>query len=144
MIEQIVHNNTLIAIIIRGEHKKDGVEFFTPHSFSQQLGYMKRPKGYFIEPHTHRIVERKVSHTQEVLHVKSGKIKITLFGNDRAFISEVVFYQGDTVLLAAGGHSVEMLEDSELIEIKQGPYLNDEDKVRFYPAMANNERRDRN
>jgi hypothetical protein len=142
MIEQIIHNKTLIAIIIRGGYEKDGVEFFTPHSFSQQLGYMKRPKGYFIEPHTHRIVERKVSHTQEVLHVKSGQIKIILFGTDQSLIQEVIFYKGDTVLLAAGGHSVEMLEDSELIEIKQGPYLNDDDKVRFYPAMANNEERD--
>jgi len=139
MIEQVLYNDAIIAIIIRGEYRKDGVEFFTPHTFSQQLGYMCRPKGYFIEPHTHRIVERKVSHTQEVLHVKSGKIKISLFDNNQVFIKEVIFFKGDTVLLATGGHSVEMLEDSELIEIKQGPYLNDDDKVRFSPAMARNE-----
>jgi hypothetical protein len=142
MVEQITYNNVVIAILIRSEHKKDGVEFFTPHSFSQQLGYMKRPKGYIVEPHTHRIVERKVSNTQEVLHVKSGRVKLTLFGNDKAFIKEIEIKRGDTVLLASGGHSVEMLEDSELIEIKQGPYLSDEDKVMFTPVMAHNDNRD--
>jgi uncharacterized protein YjlB len=103
---------------------------------------MKRPKGYIVEPHTHRIVERKVSNTQEVLHVKSGRVKLTLFGNDKAFIKEIEIKRGDTVLLASGGHSVEMLEDSELIEIKQGPYLSDEDKVMFTPVMAHNDNRD--
>jgi hypothetical protein len=141
MIEQVTHNNLIIAIIIRAEFEKDGVEFFTPHNFSQQLGYMKRPKGYYIEPHSHRIVERKVSHTQEVLHVKSGKIKINLFANDQAFIQELIATKGDTILLATGGHAIEMMEESELIEIKQGPYLNDNDKVRFPPVMAINERK---
>jgi hypothetical protein len=142
MIEQVLHKGAIIAIIIRGEYKKDGVEFFTPHEFSQQLGYMNRPKGYFIEPHSHRIVERKVSHTQEVLHIKSGKIKISVFDNQQTFIEELILVKGDTILLATGGHSVEMLEDSELIEIKQGPYLSDDDKILFSKAMARNEERD--
>jgi hypothetical protein len=86
-------------------------------------------------------VERKVFTTQEVLHIKSGKIKITLFSNEQAFIKELILLKGDTVLLATGGHSVEMLEDSELIEVKQGPYLDDEDKVRIFPAMVDNEQR---
>jgi hypothetical protein len=143
MIEQVIHKGAIIAIVIRGEYKREGVEFFTPHDFSQQLGYMNRPKGYFIEPHSHRIVERKVSHTQEVLHLKSGKIKIGLFDNDQAFIKELVCSKGDTVLLATGGHSVEMLEDSEIIEIKQGPYLSDDDKIKFSQAMISNEERNR-
>lgn len=39
--------------------------------------------------------------------------------------------RGDVILLAAGGHGFEMLEDAEMIEIKQGPYCDDVDKVRF-------------
>ena len=139
MFEKIIHNKTIIAIVIRAEFQKSGIEFFTPPDFSQQLGYMQRPKGYFIEPHVHNIVERTVTHTQEVLHIKNGRIKIDLFDDQRLFIKEIILLKGDTVLLASGGHSVEMLDDSELIEIKQGPYLNDDDKVRFTPATVKDE-----
>lgn len=131
MVEEIVdHSNVLLAIIIRAEYKKEGIEFFTPHHFSQQLGYMNRPKGYKIEAHTHRIVERKVSVTQEVLVVKSGSIKVRLFGVNQMFVKERILYPGDIILMAKGGHSVEMLEDTELIEVKQGPYT-EADKIRF-------------
>ena len=42
-----------------------------------------------------------------------------------------ILEQGDVILLADGGHGFKMLEDSEIIEIKQGPYSGDKDKVRF-------------
>ena len=45
MIEKIIHKNIIIAIIIRNDYKKDGIEFFTPNNFSQQLGYMSHKKG---------------------------------------------------------------------------------------------------
>ena len=121
----------IVAIIIRADFKKDGIEFFTPEHFSQQLGYMNRPKGYIVEPHIHKLVERKVTHTQEVLYVKSGKIKVGLFNNDHAFIGDRTLLTGDIILLSTGGHSVEWLEDSELIEIKQGPYAGYSDKIKI-------------
>ncbi len=49
MIENIVCNATLMAIIIRAGFKQNGITFFTPGEFSQQLGYMNRPKGYVID-----------------------------------------------------------------------------------------------
>jgi hypothetical protein len=139
MIEKISHDGLILAIIIRSDFKKKGIEFFTPKHFSQQLGYMCRPKGYVVEPHSHRVVERKVSLTQEVLFVKSGKIRIELFDAQQTFIEECIIAAGDTILLATGGHGLEMLEESELIEIKQGPYVNDDDKVRFTSVIENNE-----
>jgi hypothetical protein len=42
-----------------------------------------------------------------------------------------VLNSGDIILLANSGHGVVMLEESEIIEIKQGPYLEKDDKVRF-------------
>jgi hypothetical protein len=139
MIEEIRDKDTIFAIVIRSYFKKDGIEFFTPNGFSQQLGYMNRPKGYAVEPHSHRKVERRVARTQEVLHIKSGKVKITIFDNNHDFFKECIVEKGDTILLANGGHALEMLEDSELIEIKQGPYGGDDDKVRFTIAKTNNE-----
>lgn len=131
MIDCIKDREQIIAIIIKADYTKEGIDFFTPGNFSQQLGYMNRAKGYKIQAHFHRIIERTVSLTQEVLVVKSGKVRVDLFDNQQEFLTSRVIEKGDVILLASGGHGFEMLENSELIEVKQGPYSSDDDKVRF-------------
>lgn len=131
MIEEIFHNSTLLSVIIRANYKKEGISFFTPGDFSQQLGYMNRPKGYVIDPHVHNLIERKVTLTQEVLYIKQGRVRVDFYDEERNYLESKVVSTGDVILLAAGGHGFEMLEDAEMIEIKQGPYCGDEDKVRF-------------
>jgi mannose-6-phosphate isomerase-like protein (cupin superfamily) len=131
MIEKIEHNNQMLALIIRSSFSKQGIEFFTPQDFSQQVGYMNRPAGYVINPHVHRLVERKVTLTQEVLYLKSGKVKVDFYDDDRNYLESRVIEEGDVILLAAGGHGFEMIENSEMIEVKQGPYCGDEDKIIF-------------
>ena len=54
MMEQIVNNGLILSIIIRANFCKDGIDFFTPETFSQQLGYMNRAKGYVIETNVHK------------------------------------------------------------------------------------------
>jgi mannose-6-phosphate isomerase-like protein (cupin superfamily) len=134
MIHQITHNNKILAIIIKRNFQKDGIEFFTPDDFSQQLAYMKRPKGYIIKPHIHNIVERKVEYTQEVLFIKRGKVRVDFYDEDRNYLKSVILDEGDVILLAHGGHVFEMIEETEIIEVKQGPYAGDMDKVRFEPV----------
>lgn len=131
MIEQITNGNIILGIIIYHNYKKDGIDFFTPDDFSQQLGYMNRPKGYIIKPHTHNLVERKVMLTQEVLIIKRGKIRVDFYNNDQDYLESRVLETGDIILLANGGHGFEMLEQSEILEVKQGPYCGEKDKVRF-------------
>ena len=131
MIEQIINSQTILAIIIRSNYKKEGISFFTPNDFSQQLGYMSRPKGYVIEPHVHRLVERKVTITQEVLYIKSGSMKVDFYDDCQHYLETRILSKGDVILLASGGHGFEMLDETEIIEIKQGPYAGDEDKVKF-------------
>lgn len=133
MIETIKHIDQTIGIIIRSNFHKDGIEFFTPHMFSQQLGYMNRPAGYTIDPHVHNPVERAVVWTQEVLFIKSGKVRVDFFTDGRHYLESRVVSTGDVILLAAGGHGFEMLEPTEMIEVKQGPYCGDQDKTRFEP-----------
>jgi len=123
--------NILLAIIIRREYKAEGIEFFTEHEFSQQLGYMNRPRGYRIAPHKHRELSREVKQTQEVLLVRSGKLRVDLYTDEHILVESVVVQEGDVILLASGGHGFEMLEDSEIIEVKQGPYHGDQDKIQF-------------
>lgn len=133
MIKQITHNNKILAIVIKKNFQKDGIEFFTPNEFSQQLAYVKRPAGYIIKPHIHNIVERKVKYTQEVLFIKRGKLRVDFYDDNRNYLKSIILTEGDVILLAHGGHGFEMLEDTEIIEVKQGPYAGEMDKVRFEP-----------
>ncbi len=140
MIEQIIFNNKLLSIIIKKEFKKDGIEFFTPDDFSQQLGYMNRPKGYIIPPHVHNPVTREVQYTKEVLYIKNGKVRVDFYDEVQNYLQSTILESGDVILLAYGGHGFEMLEESEIIEIKQGPYAGEADKTRFEPISKENVR----
>jgi mannose-6-phosphate isomerase-like protein (cupin superfamily) len=131
MIENIFHNKRLLSVIIRSNYKSEGIKFFTPDDYSQQLAYMNRAKNYIIPPHVHNSVERNVHFTQEVLVIKSGKVRVDYYDDAKIYLESRVLYKGDVVLLAYGGHGFEMLEDSEIIEVKQGPYAGERDKVRF-------------
>ena len=130
-IKQIEHNGKILAIIISNDYSKDGVEFFTPNDFSQQLAYMKHPKGKRIDAHTHNVVPREVSYTKEVLVIRKGKLRVDFYEDDQTYIESHIVNQGDIILLAFGGHGFECLEEVEMVEIKQGPYLGEQDKVRF-------------
>ncbi len=131
MIEKIKANDKIIALIIRAGYHKEGIEFFTPNDFSQQLAYMNRPAGYKIAPHVHNKVQREVFYTQEVLFIKKGKVKIDFYDNDKNRIETSILETGDVIMLASGGHGFEMLEPTEMIEVKQGPYAGENDKTRL-------------
>jgi hypothetical protein len=133
-IEYIKHMDQTIGIIIRSNFHSEGIEFFTPDMFSQQLGYMNRPAGYTIAPHVHNPVKRDVMWTQEVLFIRSGKVRVDFFTDGRHYLESRIVSTGDVLLLSAGGHGFEMLEASEMIEVKQGPYCGDQDKTRFEPV----------
>ena len=77
MIQNIVHKKTILAKIIRSSYlKKKGINFFTSNKLSQQVAYMNHPKGYTIDPHTHKKNTRTISGTSEVLIILQGKLKI--------------------------------------------------------------------
>ena len=130
-IRHIFHESTMIALIIPGDYRDSGIKFFTPKEFSQQLGYMNRPAGYTIQPHIHNEIHREVTLTQEVLIVKSGRVEIDFYSSNQEYLESVQLVAGDIILLAAGGHGLNFLEESEIIEVKQGPHAGEEDKTRF-------------
>jgi mannose-6-phosphate isomerase-like protein (cupin superfamily) len=134
MIDKIHYAGTEYAFIIRHEFNKDGVEFFTPSEYSQQIGYMKRTTGHVIPPHVHNPVHREVHYTREVLFIKSGRVRVDFYDNNQKYLESTILRAGDVVLLAFGGHGFEILEESEIIEVKQGPYAGDKDKSRFEPV----------
>ena len=131
MIETIAHDEKIIALIISHRFSASGVHFVTPEEFSQQMAYMCHPAGRIIAPHTHNQVHRSVLQTQEALFVRRGKIRVDFYDPSQNYLDSRLIGTGDVILLASGGHGFEFLEESEVIEVKQGPYLGEEDKTRF-------------
>lgn len=134
MVEYITNNQDVLAIILRGDYCSEGISFFTPDDFSQQLAYMQHPRGRLIEPHQHNIVPRSITYTQEVLIIKRGKLRVDFYGPDKVYLQSRILSGGDIILLASGGHGFEVLEDIEMVEVKQGPYTGEGDKTRFTPT----------
>lgn len=130
-VEFVGDSGNPMAILVRSDASVDGIEFFTPGTFSQQLGLMSRPSGYVVPAHTHNLVERTITQTQEVLLLRKGRIRVTIYGLEDQAISVLEMAPGDVILLAHGGHKIEMLEKSEILEVKQGPYAGPNDKTHF-------------
>lgn len=120
-----------IAIIIRNEYNCEGVDFITPEDYSQQVAYMHHPAGKVIDAHVHNLVHRNVVMTQEVLVIKKGKLRVDFYDDYQDYLESTILEQGDVILLVSGGHGFVVLEDVDMIEVKQGPYSGEKDKIRF-------------
>jgi mannose-6-phosphate isomerase-like protein (cupin superfamily) len=131
MVQEIKYNNELLAIILSADFDQPGIHFFTPDSFSQQVAYMRHPAGKIIAPHVHNLVRREVFYTQEVLLLKKGKLRVDFYNEQQEYFESYILKAGDVILLVKGGHGFEVLEEVEMVEVKQGPYVGNEDKTRF-------------
>ena len=135
MVQEIKHNSKLLAIIISCKYSEPGIHFFTPDDFSQQMAFMKHPSGKIIQPHIHNPIKREVHYTKEVLFIRSGKLRVDFYTEEQDYIDSRILRSGDVILLSEGGHGFEMLEETEMIEVKQGPYAGEMDKTRFVPKL---------
>ncbi|MFT4061926.1 MAG: hypothetical protein QM642_06175 [Edaphocola sp.] len=122
MIEHISKDGIIFAIIIRSTYSSNGIEFFSPPDLPMQLGYMKRPKDYVIEAHKHSFVTLQVDKISETLFIKSGEVHAYLYDENDALFTECTLKQGDVVMFTGYGHRFKVLEEAEIIEVKQGPY----------------------
>jgi mannose-6-phosphate isomerase-like protein (cupin superfamily) len=132
----ISHAGKVLAMILPGQFSEPGIHFFTPPEFSQQLAYMQHPAGKQILPHVHNEVVREVLLTQEVLFIRKGRLRVDFYDDAKQYLESRILGAGDTILLASGGHGFEVLEDLEMIEVKQGPYNGDRDKTRFESTVS--------
>jgi hypothetical protein len=134
MLETIEHDGKILALLLRSHEFSPGISFVTPSNFSQQLAHMRHPEGKVILPHVHNQVAREIFYTQEVLLIKRGRLRMDLYDDDKNYLESRVLRAGDIVLLASGGHGFTVLEEIEMIEVKQGPHVGDQDKTRFTPV----------
>lgn len=130
-LEYIYNMGELIAVILRDNFRSEKVVFLTPGNLSQQLGYHNRKKGEVIRAHKHIYNRREVYFTQETIFIKDGKVRVNFYDSYGKHIGSEVLGKGDIILLCGGGHGFDILEDTVMVEIKQGPYVGDEDKERF-------------
>ena len=120
----------IIAIVVKREFEKDGVNFVSKKDFPLQLGISSYKEGERIKAHFHIEKERKVNKIQEVVHIESGRTRVGLYDLNGKKIKSVELSEGDTILFVSGGHGFEMLEGTKIIEVKQGPYFGvEEDKI---------------
>ena len=136
-IEKVEKKNRLLAMIIRNEYQCEGVDFITPSEYSQQVAYMHHQTGKDIDAHVHNMVHRNVVLTQEVLFIKKGILRVDFYDEYEDYLEIRNLYAGDIILLVSGGHGFHVVEEVEMIEVKQGPYAGDQDKKRFQGVDEN-------
>ena len=130
-VEEVKKKNKLLAMIIRNDYECEGVDFITPNEYSQQVAYMHHPTGKVIDAHVHNLIHRNVVMTQEVLFIKKGVLRVDFYDEYEDYLESKKLYAGDVILLISGGHGFQVIEEVEMIEVKQGPYSGDQDKKRF-------------
>ena len=140
MTEEIVIDGQLCAILLTATYDEPGIQFFTRDDYSQQLASMSYPAGKVIPAHTHNPVRREVFYTQEALFIRKGKVRVDFYSQQREYRKSRMLGRGDVILLIAGGHGFEVIEELNMVEVKQGPYAGEMDKTRFkaeLPAKLN-------
>lgn len=131
LVEKVVWQNVPLAYIIRSELMPAETTFLTPPEFKQQVGFVVYTSGGEIQRHTHRPLERHLVGTSEVLIVRKGRCEIDIYTDDRKLVATRELRKGDIMLMVGGGHGFRMLEDTVLLEVKQGPYTGIDEKERF-------------
>ena len=130
-IECITWSAEPLCYIIRRELKPPRTTFVTPPEFPLQVGYVVRGAGEEIPRHAHRPVGRTISTTSEVLFVQRGRCELDIYSGDRQHVATRELREGDLVIIVGGGHGFRIIEDTVLLEVKQGPYAAAGDKERF-------------
>ncbi len=130
-VEEVKKKNKLLAMIIRNSYSCEGVDFITPNEYSQQVAYMHHPTGKMIDAHVHNMVYRNVVLTQEVLFIKKGILRVDFYDDYEDYLESKELHAGDIILLISGGHGFHVIEEVEMVEVKQGPYAGENDKKRF-------------
>lgn len=122
--EFIKEKNKVLVLILRNGNFREGLNFYTKDKDFIQVATWNYNKGKKTIPHSHKVVKRTAKRTQEVIYVKSGKIKTGIYNNKGNLIKKLTLKTGDIAIIFAGGHAYEVLENhTQVLEIKNGPYL---------------------
>jgi uncharacterized protein with PhoU and TrkA domain len=130
-IEHITRAGRTLVTIVRAELAPEATLFVTPEDWSQQVGYVVYRAGGEVARHAHRQLERHIVGTGEVIVVRSGRCELDVYDDERTLLATRELRTGDVMIMSGGGHGFRMLEDTVLLEVKQGPYAGEDEKERF-------------
>ncbi|MDP6703953.1 MAG: hypothetical protein QF775_00530 [archaeon] len=125
--KKILYKDTLVGIKISSLSEKTSP--ITDEKEPLQVVTLKHPKEAYLVAHTHTPQERTTAKLQECLIVKKGRIKIDLYGPNKVMFREIELSEGEMFILQNGGYGIHMLEDSEVIEVKNGPFIEDKEMI---------------
>ena len=129
MIDRIECEGKVLALIVRQGVVPEGVNFFTDAENSLQLGVLRHKQGFRVKAHIHRRSAKTIEDVQEVLYIEHGRVEAEFYNDSGTKIGATTLNAGDTILQISGGHGFNVLEDSQIMEVKQGPYRGvEEDK----------------
>src|SRR3989338_11136750 len=123
--DKYIYKNILVALRIRA--KPNGSIPRTHPKEPLQVITLKHPKGKYLDAHMHKPKKRQTASLQECLIVNKGKIKIDLYAPDKTMFKKVVLGEGEMPILMHGGYCIHLFEESEMFEVKNGPFV--EDKI---------------
>ena len=133
MIETIDSDGQVLAYVVRTNGRlPEQTTFLTPWDCNLQVGYVVYPAGGEIARHIHLPVERHLVAGTEVLIVQHGRCEVDVYTDDQRLVASRELAEGDVLIAVAGGHGFRVLDDTVLLEVKQGPYPGvGADKQRF-------------
>lgn len=123
MAEYIRWKDQTLGIFIRGYESPDKTQFLTTNEEPLQCGLGVFKKGGHVEPHKHVSDPATISEFQEFILIRKGKALAEVYTPDGDPVCKIEMNAGDSLLLLRGGHSFKFLEDTHLLEVKQGPYI---------------------
>jgi len=124
-------NNKLLAFYIEFDSSSEEKNFITDHSLEFQVATFNLTKNTEILRHYHPEQKREIKGTSEVLIVQDGSLTIDIYSEDKQLVKSLKLKKGDMVNMVSGGHGIKINDDCKFIEVKQGPYSDTADKVRF-------------
>lgn len=120
-----------LCYIVRRELVPQRTTFLTPAEATLQVGYIVYQAAQEIPRHIHRRIERAIDRTGEVLLVRNGRCELDVYNDDRERVATREVREGDLIIFVGGGHGFRVMEDTVLLEVKQGPYAGNDEKERF-------------
>lgn len=123
-------DDKVVAIVIRKDFKSNGINFVSKIDYPLQVGVNGYQKGSKIKPHIHIDREITVKTLQEIIYIRDGAVKVDLYDQNKRFFQSLKLSAGDVIFFVSGGHGFEILDDTTIVEVKQGPYIGkQQDKV---------------
>tara|TARA_B110001452_G_scaffold253793_1_gene244817 strand:+ start:305 stop:712 length:408 start_codon:yes stop_codon:yes gene_type:complete len=131
-IKNIFVDKKIVAKVFKYQNKSfKGIEFFTANNLNMQIGLMGHSKNHIIKPHFHINRKKIVKQMSELLIIFSGQLKVYFYNKKKLRDKSLILNKKDMILLISGGHGFKVLKKLEMLEIKQGPFIGEKDKMRF-------------